>query len=92
MGMFGMPRPTEVAAACLRKPSQVSEEVGKPAASHTALARNTAGVQLPQHAMPEMTASTPYSRNFCGSAASAVFSSPPCVLPNSRQFTNRMPG
>src|SRR4051812_34276938 len=91
-GMLDMPSPTDVTAACLMKPSHVSEEVGKPAASHTALARNTAGVQLPQHAIPETTASTPRSRSFCGSAASAAFSLPPCVLPNVRQLTNLIPG
>ena len=91
-GMFGMPRPTAVTAACLTNPSHVSDEVGKPAASHTALARNTAGVQLPQHAMPDITASAPKSRSFCGSAASAAFSLPPCVLPNSRQLTKLTPG
>ena len=42
-----------------RKPSHTSDAVGTPARSATALARNTAGVQLPQQAIPEMTASTP---------------------------------
>src|SRR6476646_1362914 len=91
-GMFGMPKPTDVTAACLTKPSHVSDDVGKPAASHAALARNTAGVQLPQHAMPDITASTPRSRSFCGSAASAAFSLPPCVLPNTFQLTKLIPG
>ena len=68
------------------------EAEGTPAASHAALARNTAGVQLPQHAMPEITASTPSALNFSGNAASASFSSPPCVLPNSFQLTNLTPG
>src|SRR3982751_4154896 len=91
-GRLDVPSPPDVTAACLMKPSHVSEEVGNPAASHTALARNTAGVQLPQHAMPDMTASTPRSRSFCGSAASAAFSLPPCVLPKVRQLTKLMPG
>src|SRR3546814_6828203 len=56
-----MPRPTEVAAACPRKPSQTSDDVGKPASSHARLARNTAGVQLPQQAMQLIAASTPSS-------------------------------
>jgi hypothetical protein len=40
------------------KPSQHSDAVGTPACSATALARNTAGVQLPQQPMPETIAST----------------------------------
>ena len=69
------------------KPSHVSDAVGKPAASHTALARNTAGVQLPQHAIPDMTASTP-SPEALRKRCEPAFSLPPCVLPNSRQLTN----
>jgi hypothetical protein len=92
IGMLRKPKPIEVAAACLTKPSQVREVVGKPATSHAALARNTAGVQLPQHAMPEMTALTPRSRSFFGSASSASFSIAPWVLPNSRQLTNSISG
>ena len=87
-GKLGMPRPTAVAAACARNPSQVSEEVGKPARSHASLARNTAGVHEPQHAMQDMAASTPNSLNRCGSEASSSFSFTAWVEPNSRQLTH----
>ncbi len=69
-----MPRPTEVAAAWPRNPSQTSDEVGNPPRSHASLARNTAGVQLPQQAIEEMAASTPSSLNRCGSEANNSFS------------------
>ena len=84
--------PLEEFAARLKKPSHTSVDVGKPASSHTALARNTAGVQLPQQPMPEMAASTPISLKRRGSAATTSRSSPPWVLPNSRQLTNFTPG
>jgi hypothetical protein len=83
-----MPIPTDVAAAWPRNPSQTSDEVGKPARSHASLARNTAGVQLPQHAIDEMAASTPSSLKRCGSEASNSFSFTAWVEPNSRQLTN----
>ena len=41
------------------KPSQISDTAGTPAFSQMALARNTAGVQLPQQPIPDMTASMP---------------------------------
>ena len=72
-----------VALACAMKPVPTSEDEGNPASSHTALARNTAGVQLPQAPMPEITASTPSSLNLPGSEATISRSLLPCVLPNS---------
>ena len=81
-------RPTEAAAASFEKPSQISDADGKPAASQVVLARNTAGVQLPQQPMPEMTASTPSSLKRLGSAATTSRSSLPALLPNSFQLTN----
>ena len=42
--------------------SVASMAIGTPARSATALARNTAGVQLPQQAIPEMTASHFFAR------------------------------
>ena len=50
--------------------------------SATALARNTAGVQLPQQAIPEMTASTSSALSLAGSSASTRCSSRPWVEPN----------
>ena len=73
----------DVVAAWPRKPSHTSDDVGTPARSATALARNTAGVQLPQQAMPEMTASTPSSLSLAGSSASTRCSSLPWVVPKS---------
>ena len=70
VGRPGSPSPVEVVAACPRKPSQTRDAVGTPARSATALARNTAGVQLPQQAIPEMTASTSWRRSISGSSAS----------------------
>ena len=79
-----MPSPTEVAAAWPRKPSQTSDEDGKPAASHAALARNTAGVQLPQHPIPEIDGVDPELLEALRRAtATTSRSSLPCVLPNS---------
>ena len=71
-------------AAWPMKPSHMSETEGTPAPSATALARNTAGVQLPQQAIPEMTASTPSSRMRAGRLASTSCSSAPWVEPNVR--------
>ena len=71
----------EVAAAWPRKPSLTSEDAGTPAASHTALARSTAGVQLPQQPMPEMARSTPSSRKRCGKLSSTSCSPAPWVVP-----------
>ena len=76
-----MPRPAAVVAACPRKPSHVKETEGTPARSAAALARNTAGVQLPQQAIPEMTASIPSFLSLPGSSASTRCSSRPCVDP-----------
>ncbi len=81
VGRPGRPRPVAVVAAWPRKPSQTSEAVGTPARSATALARSTAGVQLPQQAIPEMTASTSWRRSFSGSSASTRCSSRPWVEP-----------
>ena len=83
-GRFGIPSPAEVVAAWPRKPSHVSDTDGTPSPSTSALARSTAGVQLPQQAIPEMTASTPCSRSLSGSSAIVRCSSPPCVEPNTR--------
>ena len=91
-GRFGSPRPSEVVPAWPMNPSQTSDEVGTPANSHAALARITAGVQLPQQPIPEMAASTPISLKRCGSEARISRSSEPCVEPNSRQLTKRTPG
>src|SRR4051794_26124286 len=66
--------------------------VGTPAPSQTALARSTAGVQLPQAPTPEMTQSTSSSRSFSGSAARIARSSAPWVLPNAAHGTNFMAG
>ena len=74
----------DVAFARPRKPSQTSVEEGIPAASAAALARNTAGVQLPQQAIPEITASTPCSRIRPGRLAMTSCSSAPWVEPNVR--------
>ena len=87
-GKLGMPSPLDAAVASVIKPSPTSVDDGKPPASPDALARNTAGVQEPQHPMPEMTASTPISLNFCGSAATMARSLAPCVLPKFFQLTN----
>ena len=67
----GSPSPVDVVAACPMNPSQTSDAVGTPARSATALARNTAGVQLPQQAMPEMTASTWWRRQHARAARRA---------------------
>ena len=91
-GMFAKPSPIEAASARPRKPSHTSVEDGTPAPSAAALARNTAGVQLPQQPMPETTASAPSSRSRCGSAATTARSSLPWVFPKSRQPRNRIPG
>ena len=80
-----MPCPIDAAAASARNPSQTIDEDGTPIFSLAALARNTAGVQLPQQPMLEMTASTPISLKRSGNEASTSCSSEPCVLPNSRQ-------
>ena len=66
--------PDEVVPAWPTNPSQTREEEGTPASSAAALARNTAGVQLPQQPMPEMTASVPV--DFILSAGPATI----CVL------------
>ena len=84
-----MPSPTDVVAAWPRKPSQHSDEVGTPACSAIALARNTAGVQLPQHAIPEMTASMFIDLILPGSSAEHACSSSPCVEPNASWSTKR---
>ena len=83
-GRFGRPSPVAVVAACPMKPSHVSETDGTPASSAAALARNTAGVQLPQHAIPEMTASTPCALMRAGRFVRTSCSSAPCVEPNVR--------
>ena len=77
VGNPGRPRPVAVVAAWPRKPSQTSDALGTPARSATALARNTAGVQLPQQAIPEMTASTSSCFRRSGSSASTRCSSRP---------------
>ena len=77
----GSPSPVDVVAACPMNPSQTRDAVGTPARSATALARNTAGVQLPQQAMPEMTASTWWRRSISGSSASTLPSWRPWVEP-----------
>ena len=82
VGNPGSPRPVAVVAAWPRKPSHTSDAVGTPARSATALARNTAGVQLPQQAIPEMTASTSSAFSLAGSSASTRCSSRPWVEPN----------
>ena len=51
------------------------------ALSAAALARTTAGVQLPQHAIPEMMASTPWRLSLSGSSARTRCSSAPWVDP-----------
>ena len=81
VGRPGRPRPAEVVAAWPRKPSQTSDAVGTPARSATALARNTAGVQLPQQAIPEMTASTACRSSMPGRSASTCCSLRPWVEP-----------
>ena len=83
-GRFGIPSPAAVDAAWPRNPSHVSDTDGTPSSSARALARSTAGVQLPQHAIPETTASTPCSRSFAGSPAIVACSSPPWVEPKTR--------
>jgi len=87
-GRFGSPSPTLVVPACPMKPSQTREEEGTPAFSAAALARNTAGVQLPQQPMPEMTASTPIDFIVSGRSARICRSSAPWVEPKSFQLTN----
>jgi hypothetical protein len=81
--MFGMPKPTEHALARLRNPSHTSVEDGMPAASAATLARNTAGVQLPQQPIPEIIASTLSSLKRRASDPTTSRSSLPWVLPNS---------
>jgi hypothetical protein len=62
-------------------PSQTSEELGTPASSAAALARNTAGVQLPQQPMPETMASVPVDLIFSAIASRTACSSVPWVEP-----------
>ena len=80
-GRFGMPSPTAVVPAWPTKPSQTREEDGTPAASATALTRNTAGVQEPQQPIPEIMASALSSLSRSGREAMISRSSSPCVEP-----------
>ncbi len=80
-GRFGIPRPDEVVPAWPTNPSQTRDDEGTPAISAAALARNTAGVQLPQQPMPEMTASVPVDFILSARPATTACSSPPWVEP-----------
>ena len=90
-GRLRNPSPTRVAFAWVMNPTATSEEEAIPTVSHTALARNTAGVQLPHAATAVMTASTPAAFNRAGNAATISRSSLPWMLPISRQPTKLMP-
>ena len=63
-------RRAQQTAQALPRRFKTSDEVGTPARSVTALARSTAGVQLPQQAIPEMTASTSWRSSMPGRSAS----------------------
>ena len=90
-GSPSWPCPRAVAVACPSKPAQTIETDGMPADSAAIAARITAGVQLPQHPMPDTTASTPRFRRSSGSRPTRSFSSAPWRLPNSWYPTISMP-
>ena len=71
------PSPFCTTRACETNPEPTIVTVGMPALSTTALARNTAGVHLPQAPMPTMAASQPMAFNLAGSAATRFLSSGP---------------
>jgi hypothetical protein len=81
-GSPGRPMLAAVFFAWPMKPSLTSATDGTPARSEAALTRNTAGVQLPQQPIPEMTASTSISLRRAGRPAITAVSSSPWVEPN----------
>jgi hypothetical protein len=60
----------------------IIDTVGTPICSATALARNTAGAQLPQAPMPEIMASQPWLRIWSASPLLISFDLAPWKLPN----------
>ena len=82
IGRLRVPKAAAVAFPCSAKPSQTTDAVGMPNLSTSALARTTAGVQLPQQPIPDMTASHLFSFNVSRKDEITLASPPPCVLPN----------